>query len=131
MITYGHFSVITEARCKKEYTMTEFAIGVLLCWLGYYTGDKVRRGTSLMIPGKRIAVQFIAVAANICVLGLASGWIYSFWVFQWWYPPIVLIGSALLTGWLYVKLEQVIGFAILSVPLLGIVGAAALFDSLL
>ena len=34
--------------------MTEYVLGIFLCWLAWYTGDKVKRGTASKIPASHM-----------------------------------------------------------------------------
>lgn len=44
--------------------LVKFTIGTLLCCLGFYTGNRVRRGTALLIPGSARAVRITSAMAS-------------------------------------------------------------------
>ena len=110
--------------------VASYMIGVFLCWLAYFTGDKVRRGTASILPGSMRVRRTIGLMASLAVMIATASFVYGFWVFDWW-VPLVAVGIIPLSGVLYVWFEAWLSIAIVSVPALTVVGAMFLAYTLL
>jgi hypothetical protein len=102
-----------------------YVIGLFLCWMAYFAGDKVERSTASKIPGSKGVRQAIRLIANVSAAIFAASFIYGFWVFDWWIP-VIAVGLTPLSGMLYVWFERYASVAIVSVPVLAAVGTAML-----
>jgi len=108
--------------------MIEYVFGMLLCWIGYYSGDKVHRGKALRVPGsqrEKLTIKGFTFLAGGMFIG---AFVYGFFVFPWWVPILSVVLSPI-TGYFYVKFEFVLGVAILSVPICGVAGGVFLVKS--
>jgi hypothetical protein len=102
-----------------------FVVGVFLCWLAYFTGDKVKRGVASLMPaskGVRQVIGFLGIASAV-VFSISV--IYGFWIFDWW-VPIIAILVVPLSGVIYVWFGFLLEFAIVSVPTLLVLGSLLL-----
>ena len=106
--------------------MVEYGIGILLCWMAWYTGEKVKRGVAARLPGSSKVRAFIWISGNAALTFGTVSFFYSFFVFSWWIPIMTLFGAVLLSGFLYVKLEKFLTISVVSVPVCGLAGAAFL-----
>jgi hypothetical protein len=110
--------------------MIEYILGIFLCWLAWFTGDKVKRRTASKIPGSTRTIAFIWITGNVALLIGVVGFFYGFLIFSWWLP-LIAIALLPISGFVYVILEGLLSIAVLSVPICGLAGVSLLWRALL